>query len=135
MTSPFDNLTGHGKPLKAEPADARELAGLCRSGLARLEDVANAGLSREGRFDLAYNAAHALSLAALRRQGYRSSNRYIVFQLLPRTLGLGPEVWRVLANRLGLRGWARTAHEAQQGRCGSDVGEYCSPSTTGNFRR
>lgn len=60
MTSPFDNLTGHGKPLKAEPPDARELAGLRRSGLARLEDAANAGLSLEGRFDLAYNAAHAL---------------------------------------------------------------------------
>ena len=29
--------------------------------------------------------------------GYRSTNRYIVFQLLPQTLGLGPEVWRVLS--------------------------------------
>jgi hypothetical protein len=38
-----------------------------------------------------------LCLAALRRKGYRSSNRYIVFQLLPDTLGLGPEVWRVLS--------------------------------------
>ena len=38
-----------------------------------------------------------MSLAALRWHGYRSSNRYIVFQLLPHTLGLGPEVWRVLA--------------------------------------
>ena len=51
----------------------------------------------EGRFDLGYNAAHALCLAALRWHGYRSSNRYIVFQLLPHTLGLEPEVWRVLA--------------------------------------
>ena len=50
----------------------------------------------ESRFDLAYNAAHALCLAALRRAGYRSSKRYIVFQALPHTLGLGPEVWRVL---------------------------------------
>jgi hypothetical protein len=50
----------------------------------------------ESRFDLAYNAAHALSLAALRRKGYRAGNRYIVFQVLPQTLGLGPEVWRVL---------------------------------------
>jgi len=45
---------------------------------------------------LAYNAAHSLSLAALRRMGYRAGNRYIVFQVLPHTLGLGPEVWRVL---------------------------------------
>lgn len=28
--------------------------------------------------------------------GYRPSNRYIVFQAIPHTLGLGPEVWRVL---------------------------------------
>ncbi len=32
----------------------------------------------------------------LRRCGYRSGYRYIVFQLLPHTLGLGPDVWRVL---------------------------------------
>jgi hypothetical protein len=37
-----------------------------------------------------------LSLAALRITGFRASNRYIVFQVLPHTLGLGPEVWRVL---------------------------------------
>jgi hypothetical protein len=97
MSSPFENLTGFGKPLKAEPPDAKECAGLCRSGLARLKDATNEALSLEGRFDLAYNAAHALCLAALRRHGYRSANRYIVFQLLPHTLGLGPEVWRVLA--------------------------------------
>jgi len=97
MTSPFENLTGYGKPLKAEPPDAKEFAGLVRSARARLKDATNEGLSLESRFDLAYNAAHALCLAALRRHGYRSTNRYIVFQLLPHTLGLGPEVWRVLA--------------------------------------
>ena len=53
--------------------------------------------SLEGRFDLAYNAAHALCLAALRWYGFCAGNRYIVFQVLPHTLGLGPEVWRVLA--------------------------------------
>jgi hypothetical protein len=37
-----------------------------------------------------------LCLAALRAKGYRAGNRYIVFQVLPHTLGLGPEVWRVL---------------------------------------
>ena len=54
-------------------------------------------LSLESRFDLAYNAAHALCLAALPWHGYRSSNRYIIFYLLPHTLGLGPEVWRLLS--------------------------------------
>ena len=54
-------------------------------------------LSLESRFDLAYNAAHALALAALRRLGYRSANRYLVFQTLSHTLGLPPTTWRVLA--------------------------------------
>lgn len=103
MPSAFDNLCGAGKPLKAEPPDANEFAGLKRSGLARLKDAATTSLSLEGRFDLAYNAAHALCFAALRWQEYRSSNRYIVFQLLPHTLGLGPEVWRVLSKCHDLR--------------------------------
>ena len=90
------HLSGPGKPLKAEPPDAAESTGLLRTGRARLHDAANPALSLESRFDLAYNAAHALCLAALRRKGYRPSQRYIVFQLLPHTLGLGPEVWRVL---------------------------------------
>ena len=97
MTSPLENLCGPGKPLTRELPDAREFFGLKRSALARLKDARNPGNSLESRFDLAYNAAHALALAALRRAGYRSANRYIVFQVLPHTLGLGPEVWRVLA--------------------------------------
>ena len=97
MTSPLDNLTGPGRALAAEPPDAKEFAGLKRSGLVRLKDAENPANSLESRFDLAYNAAHALSLAALRWHGYRPSKRYIVFQVLPHTLGLGPEVWRVLS--------------------------------------
>jgi hypothetical protein len=97
MTSPFENLTGPGKPLRAEPPDSKEFAGLQRMGMARLQDAQKTGLALESQFDLAYNAAHALCLAALRWHGYRSGNRFIVFQLLPHTLGLGPEVWRVLS--------------------------------------
>src|SRR5690554_6436389 len=103
MTSAFENLTGPGKPLRAEPPDKKEFEGLIRSGHARLRDAVNTTLSVESRFDLAYNAAHTLSLAALRWHGYRSSNRYIVFQLLPTTLGLGPKVWRVLAKCHNIR--------------------------------
>ena len=103
MPSAFENLCGPGKPLKAEPPDGHEFAGLKRSGRARLTDAATPTLSLESRFDLGYNAAHALCLAALRWHGYRSGNRYIVFQLLPHTLGLGPEVWRVLAKCHDLR--------------------------------
>ncbi|MBU1187591.1 MAG: hypothetical protein KKC01_01015 [Gammaproteobacteria bacterium] len=97
MTSSLDNLAGPGKPLAAEPPDQREFEGLKRSGLARLNDVDIEGLSLEGRFDLAYNASHALCLAALRWHGFRANHRYIVFQVLPQTLGQGPEVWRILA--------------------------------------
>ena len=97
MTSPFENLAGPGKPLRAEPPDSKEFAGLQRMGMVRLQDAQKAGLALESQFDLAYNAAHALCLAALRWHGYRSGNRFIVFQLLPHTLGLGPEVWRVLS--------------------------------------
>lgn len=96
MTSAFENLSGPNKPLRAEPPDKREFEGLVRSGHARLRDALNESLSIESRFDLAYNAAHAFCLAALRWHGYRSSNRYVVFQLLPHTLNLGPAIWRVL---------------------------------------
>ena len=96
MHPALENLSGPGKPLKAEAPDDNELAGLLRTGMARLNDAQNTALALVSRFDLAYNAAHALCLAALRRMGYRPANRYIVFQVLPHTLGLGPEVWRVL---------------------------------------
>lgn len=96
MTSALENLVGPSKPLSQEPGDASEIANLIRSGRARLADAQNTSLATESRFDLAYNAAHALALAALRRLGYRARHRYIVFQVLPHTLGLGPEVWRVL---------------------------------------
>ena len=90
MNSQLERLVG--TLLATEPPDAKEFAGLKASGLARLKDAGNTANSLAGRFDLAYNAAHALSLAALRYLGYRPSKRYIVFQVLPHTLGLGPEV-------------------------------------------
>jgi hypothetical protein len=106
MASPLENLAGPGKPLVVEPYDEAQFQGLLRSGLARLKDSRNASLALETRFDVAYNAAHALCLAALRRKGYRARHRYIVFQVLPQTLGLGPEVWRVLAKAHDLRNLA-----------------------------
>jgi len=97
MTSPeLENLVRAGK-LKREPPAVAELEGLRRSGEARLADAQRPELSIESRFDLAYNAAHVLALAALRRLGFRSENRYLVFQVLPHTLGIVPAVWRVLA--------------------------------------
>ena len=96
MPSALDNLVGPGKALTKEAPDKQEFDGLVRSGSARLKDAQLTGLSLEGRFDLSYNAAHALCLAALRWHGFRPSHRYIVFQSLPHTLQLGPEVWRIL---------------------------------------
>jgi len=97
MTSAeLENLVRVGQ-LKREPPVAQEITSLLRSGEARLADAVNRTLSLQSRFDLAYNAAHALALAALRLRGYRSENRFLVFQSLPHTLGLPPAVWRVLS--------------------------------------
>ena len=126
MPSPLEHLAGTGKPLLAEAPDAVEVAGLLRSGRARLTDARNAALSLESRFDLAYNAAHALCLAALRRHGFRARHRYIVFQVLPHTLGLGPEVWRVLAKAHDLRNLAEyEGHVDADARLVMDVVAAC----------
>ena len=95
MTS--DNLANLAKlgKLKVEPPSQPEFDGLLRSGRSRLIDARKTDLSIESRFDLAYNASHSLALAALRWHGYRSENRYLVFQLLEQTANLMPEVWRV----------------------------------------
>ncbi|MGE4349921.1 MAG: hypothetical protein AB7D28_09160 [Candidatus Berkiella sp.] len=74
----LDSLVKIGQ-IKKEPFDGTEYTGLVNSGRARLKD------------------AHALALVALRKCGYRANNRYIVFQALPHTTGLGPEVWRILS--------------------------------------
>lgn len=91
----LENLVRIGR-LKAEAPSPAEITGLVRSGLARLKDAKLDHLSIESRFDLAYNAAHALSLAALRIAGYRAHSRYIVFQCLRHTLDFPNEQWRVL---------------------------------------
>lgn len=99
----LDNLVRTGL-LKSEPGDQREFDGLVDSGRKRLADAKNCELSAESRFDLAYNAAHAFSLAATRWHGYRPANkRYIVFQALSHTLGIKPEVWRILDKCHGIR--------------------------------
>jgi len=77
--------------------ERQEYEGLVSSGQARLLDAARTELSLESRFDLAYNAAHALALAALRRLGYRSDHRFLVFQTLPHTAGLDAADWRLLS--------------------------------------
>jgi len=103
MTSTeLQNLVRTGL-LQPEPPDRAECAGLIESGLTRLRDAQNPSLAVESRFDLAYNAAHALSLAALRWHGYRAAKRYVVFQALPHTLRLPSTTSRVLAKCHALR--------------------------------
>ena len=83
--------------LKIEPPGHEEFEGLLRGGRARLADARNEELSPESRFELGYGAAHAFALAALRRCGYRSDRRHVVFQCLPHTLGASSATWRLLA--------------------------------------
>lgn len=91
----LENLARIGQ-LKAQPSAQKEFDGLLSSATSRLQDSRREDLSLESRFDLAYNAAHALSLAALRWHGFRSENRYQVFQCLQHTVDLDPAQWRVL---------------------------------------
>lgn len=97
MSSEHLNSLAKTGLLKPEPSDRTEFNGLVESGTKRLKDANNTALSDESRFDLAYNAAHALALAAMRWHGFRPDNkRYIVFQALEHTLGLATAQWRVL---------------------------------------
>ena len=91
----LENLVKLGQLQREEPTQ-EEISGLLTSGAHRLADAENTSLSLESRFDLAYNAAHAMALAGLRRRGFRSNNRFTVFQVLPHTVGLANEKWRVL---------------------------------------
>ena len=78
----LDNLVHIGQ-LKAEPRNVLELARLLDMARTRLADAQLTSLSLEGRFTSAYNAAHAAALAALSWHGYRSKNRFTVFNALP----------------------------------------------------
>jgi hypothetical protein len=99
----LDNLVNVGT-LKAEPGDQREFDGLLESGRKRMKDAGNIALAAESRFDLAYSAAHAFALAALCWHSYRPDRkRYVVFQALTHTLGLKPEIGRVLDKAHSLR--------------------------------
>ena len=96
----LENLVRVGR-LKREPVVQEEYDGLIRNAARRLEDAGNDKLHAESRFDLAYAAAHSVapdrSGAALRRLGYRPSDRQVVFQALAHTLGTPAPTWRVLA--------------------------------------
>lgn len=91
----LDNLVRIGQ-LKAEPRNQSETRRMLTMARTRLDDALVNSVSAEGRFISAYNAAHAAALAALRWHGYRSENRYTVFQCLTHTLNWPASRWRIL---------------------------------------
>ena len=97
-TRTFPNLQrlAQGGELQTLPPSRWQFVTLVRLGRALLEDARREPLSLEGRFSLVYGAAQALSAAALRAHGYRSSNRAAPFECLPETAGLSPVQSRVL---------------------------------------
>lgn len=101
----LENLVKTGG-LKTEEPSRADIEGLIALGERRFKDAKNQDISFESRFDLAYNVVHSFSLAALRWHGYRSENRYLVFQTLAHTLNLPAAKWRVLAKAHDIRNTA-----------------------------
>ncbi len=99
MPSPNANLLNLQKigKLKSEAPDQGEFNSLVQGAGRRLADAANPVLSSDSRFSLAYDAAHSFALAALRWHGFRSENRYLVFQVLQHTVAFPVSKWRLLA--------------------------------------
>lgn len=89
MVAALDNLV-RSRLLKAEPPSKTELQRFIRHAERALADASLPKLSASGRFDLSYNAAHAVALAALRANGYRpgdgAGHRAIAFQSLVHTI-------------------------------------------------
>ena len=84
--------------LKPEAFDKNEFDGLVKLGKDRLTDIHTVNLSYASRFDLAYNAAHVLALAALRFRGYRSDKRFFVFQVLVHVLDVTAAEARIFSD-------------------------------------
>lgn len=91
----LDNLVRISQ-LKAEPRNDAEVRRMLGMAGGLLADAAVSTISVSTRFICAYSAGHAAALAALRWHGYRSENRYTVFQSLTHTLNWPAERWRVL---------------------------------------
>ena len=89
------NLARVGQ-LKVEARNTTEVARMLKLAKTRLADAKLPDVSRDGRFASSYGAGHAAALAAWRWHGYRSENRFTVFQCLQHTLGWPPNRWRVL---------------------------------------
>jgi hypothetical protein len=99
---PSENLRNLEKRelLKREPTSRKEIGGFLKAAQTYLNDSKQPALSAASRFKLAYDAAHALALTALRTHNYRPSgekgHRAIVFQTLPHTVSADVALWRTL---------------------------------------
>ena len=91
----LDNLVKI-RQLAVEPRNEIEIRRLLHMAQTHLADAQQPSVSVEGRYLSAYAAGHSAGLAVLRHHGYRSENRYIVFQSLTHTLGWPAKRWRLL---------------------------------------
>lgn len=89
----LENLTGTGQ-LIPEPTSVEEISGFLVRAEQQLIDARTASLSAASRFSLAYDAAHAFALAALRAHEYRPGrglgHRVVVFSTLVHTVASPP---------------------------------------------
>lgn len=96
----LENLAGAGQ-LIPEPTSGEEVSGFLLRAEQQLVDASTASLSATSRFSLAYEAAHAFALAALRAHGYRPGrglgHRMVVFSTLPHTVASPAAEWAALA--------------------------------------
>lgn len=103
MPSPQEKLANLEKAglLKSEATSKKEIEGFLAAAKSRLADSKNAQISFAGRFSLAYDAAYALALLALRANGFRPAegkgHRFIVFQCLAHTVGVPSAIWASLS--------------------------------------
>ena len=101
----LDNLV-KARSLLAEPPDQAEFDGMLAAATQQLADAGVPNLSVAGQFSLTYSAAHTSALAALRWHGYRSKQRYIVFQCLVHTVGFDEQKCRLLSESHRIRNLA-----------------------------
>ena len=98
-TNKLANIVRAGQ-LAAEPTSVDEIARLLKGADDQLRDSGIKSVSAAGRFMLAYNATHALALAAVRAEGYRPSasqgHRKVIYQVLEATAGAPRELWVAL---------------------------------------
>lgn len=95
----LENLLGLS--LEAITADATTVRRLLEAANRSLADSQLAGISAEGRFDMAYKAIMQSANAALQATGYRTltskpGHHQTMLQTLPRTVGLDREAVIVL---------------------------------------